>query len=205
MLYNKRYIIKGVNMPPKAKFTREQIIQAALRLVREEGMAGVTARALGKRIGASSCPVFTVFKNMEEVLYAVKAQAMQIYSEYIREGLKQEIAFKGVGMQYIIFAIKEPKLFQLLFMSEQPKNTNVDSVLPVIDDNYPAILSSVMNGYSLPQDKAENLYKHLWVYTHGIASLCATHTCAFTAEDISRMITEVFKGLLIQVRGGNKQ
>ena len=54
-------------MPPKAKFTKEQIISKGLDIVREEGMDNLTARALGNRLGSSACPIFTVFENMEEV------------------------------------------------------------------------------------------------------------------------------------------
>lgn len=54
-------------MPPKAKFSKEQITEAGLQIVREKGTDSLTARALGEKLGSSSCPVFTVFKNMEEV------------------------------------------------------------------------------------------------------------------------------------------
>lgn len=35
-------------MPPKVKFTRDEIIAVALELVRERGIASITARALAK-------------------------------------------------------------------------------------------------------------------------------------------------------------
>ena len=44
--------------------------------------------------------------------------------------------------------------------------------------------------------EAERLYHHLWIYTHGIAALCATGMCRFTREGISKMMTEVFVSLL---------
>ena len=54
-------------MPPKAKFTNQQIVEAVLDIIRNEGMENLTARSLGKRLGSSACPIFTVFENMEEV------------------------------------------------------------------------------------------------------------------------------------------
>ena len=41
-------------MPPKAKFTKEQITKAALEIVRAENMESLTARALGKKLGSSA-------------------------------------------------------------------------------------------------------------------------------------------------------
>ena len=192
-------------MPPKCKFTREEIIQAALNIAKKEGIASVTARALGAELGSSSKPVFSVFENMEEVQAEVRKAAKAVYAGYVQAGLNQELAFKGVGTQYILFAIREPKLFQLLFMSEQPRKPSVSGILPIIDDSYEKILLSVQNGYGLEKKAAEKLYRHLWIYTHGIAVLCATNMCSFTPEDISVMMTEVCRSLLKEIKGGNIQ
>lgn len=189
-------------MPPKCKFSREEIIQAALDLTRTEGINALTARALGTKLGSSPKPIFTVFENMEAVQAQVQKAAKALYAAYIHVGLQQQLPFKGVGTQYILFAIQEPKLFQLLFMSEQPQKPSVAGILPVIDESYDQILLSVQNGYGLDQKDAENLYRHLWIYTHGIAVLCATNMCLFTAEEISRMMSEVFVGLLKEIKGG---
>ena len=54
-------------MPPKPKFTREEITAAALRVISRNGITALTAQALGQELGSSSRPVFTVFKTMEEV------------------------------------------------------------------------------------------------------------------------------------------
>lgn len=188
-------------MPPKAKFTKEQITEAAFNIVREDGMEKLTARALGKKLGSSVCPIFTVFENMEQVQQEALKAAKAVYAEYVQIGLQQELAFKGVGTQYILFAMKEPKLFQLLFMSEQPQKPSVAGILPVIDESYDQILLSVQNGYGLSTQAAEALYRHLWIYTHGIAVLCATNMCSFTAGEISKMITEVFVSLLKEIKG----
>lgn len=189
-------------MPPKAKFTREEIVSAALEIVRADGALALTARALGARLGSSPRPIFTVFESMEEVFLEVRLAAKRIYASYVDRGLSEEIAFKGVGKQYILFAIKEPKLFQLLFMEEQENVPSISGVLPLIEENYDRIVSSVQEGYGLDSEAARKLYRHLWIYTHGIAALCATRMCSFTAEEIGSMMTEVFKGLLNGIKEG---
>lgn len=187
-------------MPPKAKFSREEIVEAALNLVREEGFQALTARALGARLGSSARPIFTVFQSMEEVQQAVIRTAKALYAEYVSRGLAEDMPFKGVGTQYILFAVKEPKLFQLLFMSERTDVPDLSTVLPRIDDNYEKILLSVRESYGISAASAERLYQHLWIYTHGIASLCATGMCRFTGEEISGLMTEIFVGLLKNLR-----
>lgn len=191
-------------MPPKAKFSREEIIEAALNIVRTEGFDALTSRALGNKLGSSARPIFTVFQNMEEVQQSVMEAAKKMYKEYVQKGLSEKHPFKGVGTQYILFSVKEPRLFQLLFMAEHKQIPDLSNVLPLIDESYEQILLSIQNDYKINEISAKNLYYHLWIYTHGIATLCATKMCSFTGDEISRMITEVFTSLLKNMREGNE-
>lgn len=187
-------------MPPKAKFTKEEIIEAALSIVRVKGFPDLTARSLGDALGSSTRPVFTVFQGMEEVQRDVIRAARQVYNGYIQNALSGQHAykqqFKSVGAQYILFSIKEPKLFQLLFMREQNNLPDFTGILPLIDENYESILLSIRNDYGFDYETSQKLYQHLWIYTHGIASLCATGMCRFTGQEIAEMMTEVCSALL---------
>lgn len=187
-------------MPPQAKFSKEEIINAALSIVEERGEEGLTARSLGEKLGSSARPIFSVFKSMEEVQIGVETAAKKLYKQYVDKGLSQPLAFKGVGEAYINFAGEHPKLFRLLFMSEQTSSPSLDNVLPIIEESYEAILKSITDGYGLSRENANKLYVHLWTYSHGIAVLKATKVCAFSNEEISLMLTEVFKGLLISYK-----
>jgi len=188
-------------MPPKAKFTKKEIIGAAFDIVKTDGFEALTSRALGTHLGSSARPIFTVFQNMEEVQQAVIESAKTLYKEYVDKGLMGEHPFKGVGMQYILFSVNEPKLFQLLFMTEQPSIPDLSGILPLIEDSYEEILLSIQKDYGINEPLAKKLYHHLWIYTHGIATLCATKMCRFTSEEISNMITEVCMSILKNMKG----
>lgn len=103
-------------------------------------------------------------------------------------------------MEYIRFAREEAKLFQLLFMTEKEDVPEFISVLPTIEDSFEEILGSVRNSYQLNEEDALKLYQHLWIYTHGIATLCATKVCTFSAEEISEMLTEVCTSILKEIK-----
>jgi AcrR family transcriptional regulator len=189
-------------MPPKAKFTKDEIINAALNITRLYGFTALTARALAVELGSSARPIFTVFQSMEDVQREVTTAARELYDSYVQRGLSETPAFKGVGTQYILFSIREPKLFQLLFMSEQPGVPDLSNVLPVIDENYDNILLSIEEGYKLDKKSAQKLYHHLWIYTHGIATLCATKMCRFTGDEISSLLSEVCTSILTRLKEG---
>ena len=190
-------------MPPKAKFTRGEIIQVALNIVKEKGMESLSARTLGAQLGSSARPIFTVFQSMDEVQQEVLKAARNEYNQYTLKGLAQNPAFKGTGEQYIQFAKEEPKLFQLLFMSEHFDTLTVDDRLKR-DDYYTEIVLSIQTQYKVSENAAKKLYRHLWIYTHGIATLIATNVCVFTDEEISDMLTEVFIGIYNKIISDRK-
>ncbi len=190
-------------MPPKAKFTKKEIADAALEIYKADGIDGLTSRNLGKKLGSSACPIFTVFSNMEEVEEAMLDSAKEVYKRYVEKGLSQDIPFRGVGEEYVMFALDEPKIFQLLFMNQLKNVPSFHKALPLLDNSYDVILQSIMSNFNLDKKTAEKLYTHLWIYTHGIACLCATKTCSFEPSEISKMLTEVFLSLLKKVEEQN--
>jgi AcrR family transcriptional regulator len=194
-------VFEGViSLPPAQKFTRDEIVKAAINLLRKEGVAGITARGLGAELGTSSRPIFTAFKNMEEVHAETTLAVKAIYNGYVEKGLAEEPAFKGVGTQYIRFAREEPRLFELLFMKAGETPFTLDNVLPAIDDNSERILASIQQPYSLSREQSYRLYQNMWIFTHGIACLCATGVSRFSEDEVSNRLTEVFTGLLIKMK-----
>ena len=187
-------------IPPKQRFTKEEVVVAALNLMRREGIAGVTARGLGAELGCSSRPIFTVFQNMDEVHRETISAAQILYNGYVEKGLSETPAFKGVGLQYIRFAREEPRLFGLLFMTAGATALTLADVLPAIDNNSDRILSSIEKAYGLSRELAYRLYQSMWIFTHGIACLCATGVSLLTEDETSNQLTEVFTGLLIKIK-----
>lgn len=188
-------------MPPKAKFTREEIVDAAFSIVRERGMESLTARELSKRLGSSARPIFTVFKNMDEVKDEVIKKAIELDAEYTNRGLQEDIPFKGVGKAYILFAQDEPQLFRLLFMSEPKESLTVPSMVESFN-SVCNISDSIEGPYGMDKEGAARLFQHMWIYTHGIATMCVNGLCTYTPEEISDRLTEVFSALLAQMKSG---
>jgi AcrR family transcriptional regulator len=187
-------------MPPKQKFTREEIIAAALELVRREGIAALTARGLGLELGTSSRPIFTAFQNMEEVEQETIRAIQALYNEYVDSGLAETPAFKGVGMAYIRFAKEEPHLFTLLFMTRNGTPFSLDTILPEIDPNSEKILMSIEEPYVFSREYAKRLYTSMWIFSHGIACLCASGMTIPTEEETSALLTEACIALIIKLK-----
>ncbi len=189
-------------MPPKPKFTKEEIVAAALDLVSENGINALTARELGNRLGSSARPVFTVFNSMEEVQEEVRAAALKRFESYAEKAMHYTPVFKQVGMQMILFAIEEPKLYQLLYMSECAGANDFESIVKRLGDVADLCVSVIQRDYGLVEKDAKQLFEHVWIYTFGIGALCATGMCSFTQEEIIQMLGQNFIAMLMYAKSG---
>lgn len=189
-------------MPPKNKFTRDQIIQAALGLVRERGLAGLTARSLADQLGSSSKVIFGQFENMEDLTRSVIREAEFVLVQYIRSALEQVKPFRAVGMAYIQFASQEPQLFQILYLNPHPYPINsFADFLPQKDYSYQDVLASITEEYGLSLQEAEELYQHLFIYSHGLASMSAAGSYRFQQEEIIERMTQICLALIKEMKG----
>ena len=182
-------------MPPKAKFSKEEIVKAGLNIVRREGFDALTARSLAASLNCSTAPIFTVFSNIEEVQQAVLSGAKELYLEYMDEALSDKLPFKMSGINYIRFAKDEPKLFQILFMGSNDR-LQPTHFFPSKEPPFLNVLNGFMNSWPVSQDKAEKIYNHMSVYAHGLAVLYAQGNIVFSMEDVDNLLTEVFHALM---------
>ena len=189
-------------MPPKPKFTKEEIVEAALTLVSANGIEALTARELSAYLGSSARPIFTVFKSMEEVAQAVREAAMKRYEEFVERALDYTPAFKKYGLQMVLFSKQEPKLFQLLFMTENDFAHSFVDVFSNLGRTAKSCIEIIEHDYHLEPDMAMLLFEHAWIHTFGICVMCATGTCLFTDDEISEMLSDNFKGMMMLAKSG---
>ena len=189
-------------MPPKAKFTKEQITKAALCVVSEKGAQALTAKELGAALGTSTTPIFTVFNSMQEVQDAVMLAAMERFEEYAHKAAHIKPVFKQVGMQMILFAKEEPKLYQLIFMSSISEAQTFDDIYAHLGSVADECLDVLQKDYDLSKDNAKTLFEHVWIHTFGIGALCATGMCDFSHEQIAEMLTQDFTAMMMLMKSG---
>lgn len=178
-------------MPPKIKFTKEQITESAVALVREQGAEALSARSLAARLGCSPQPIFSCFDSMEQVRAEVIKSAGEVYAQYIREAMDsgKYPPYKSSGMAYIRLAREDRELFRLLFMRDR-------SGEPPLDDGaIEPIINIIMQANGISRDKALLLHLEMWVCVHGIATMLATSYYDMSEELISRMVTDVYDGV----------
>lgn len=190
-------------MPPKFLFKREEVVSAAINVIRKNGAGGLTARSLAAELGCSVKPIFGLFKNMDELkLECIKA-ADKIYIDSINNAATtKDKPYKAMGMAYIRFAKEEKELFKLLFMrdrSSEKLNTAEDEKRAA---EYVRIISAATG---LNEQDAYLLHIESWIYVHGVATMIATNYLDWDSQFISDSLTDCYTGLLHRFKNRNSE
>lgn len=189
-------------MPPKPKYTKEEIIQAAFEMARESGIESVVARELGKRLGISSTPIFTYFRNMNELYVEVRKLAMQEFELYTSHILDYTPPFKQFGVLMIQFAYDEPHLFRVLYMQEHQESQNYDDMFQELGPAASYCVEILQEKYGLHEEQAYFVFKQVWIYTFSICVLIVNKICSFDKKEISQMLSMQFQSTVMMVQTG---
>ncbi len=183
-------------MPAHKEFTKQDIIEAALTIVKKEGFEGLNARRLAKELHASTQPIYIEFKNMDEVKKEVRNEIERIYQSFAKKEMEKNIypTFKSFGMGYILFAKKEPELFKILFLRKrEDMNDNPDDLEP--------IYQLLMKSQGLTYEQAQKLHLTSWIFVHGLATQIVTQYIDWKEEELSSLLTLSFQGFLKEIKG----
>lgn len=178
-------------MPPKQKITKEDIISAALAIVRRDGMDAMNARALAKELDCSTQPVFSQYATMEELKSDVLRAAKEYYDSYIAKAMTEGKypPYKASGMAYIRFAGEEKELFRLLFMRRRDRAEAGD------DEETRKYAAVGAKTTGLDPEESFRFHIEMWVFVHGIASMIVTDYLDWDEDVVSGVLTDAFEGM----------
>lgn len=176
-------------MPPKARITRDMIIDATYDVIRTEGIGMVNARSIAKRLDCSTQPILYYFSGMDEIKNAVYQKADGYHTSFIMNIQGEDPnPILEIGMRYVRYAVAEKKLFKFLFQSDKFDNKdltetiNADKLLPVLQ-----MMSRAM---SLSLEQAKKLFEFVFLTVHGIASLLANNGMAFDKQHVQDLLSD---------------
>lgn len=192
-------------MPPKPKYTKEEIIQAAFELTREKGIDAVVAREVGRRLNTSSSPIFTVWSSMEQLKGEVLQLAKERYQQYMADIFDYTPAFKEYGMRCVSFAAQEPNLYRLLFLSRREEHSPYTRFKEDFGSIFTSLVEEIQKNFGLSRQDAEELLNQMIIFANGIAAFVITDPGSFSREAVSRHLSQVCMGVVLgqKLRGGS--
>ena len=181
-------------MARKETITKTDILNAAFEMASEEGFDHVTARTLAARAGCSTQPIFRVYKNMDELGKELFEQVIAYFGDYYEKfPRKNSTPFVDLGLAYIRFAQDYPKLFRLLFDSE---NRHGKSLYDILNGKTGAIVKEInaakIHGCSHPSD----MFMKMWIIIHGAACMSLTGDYDLKEEETIILLEESYQAFL---------
>ena len=187
-------------MPPKVKFEKASIVNAAFEIVRKNGWQGLSARSIAEELKSSTRPIYSHLKSMNSLEEEVVKKAMELLEEYIRTPRTGD-RWLDQGYGYVLFAKREKYLFKAIF--DEKHNHFYKRFSAEIFTKLGEDLSDDPDFKVLSEEHQTNMRKVRWVYVHGLASLLA-NSFEFdeykTEEELAHLIkivdTLIYKGVI---------
>ena len=182
-----------VHMPPKVSITKELVLEAAFEIVQEDGLKGLTARHIAKRLDCSTAPVYSTFKSMAELEEEVMRKVRDLLIEYTRKEYS-ETPFLNMGFGFVLFSRENKNLYRELFLSG-------DRFIEILNELDAIMLEMLMQDpqyNNLPDDLRRVLLTKMWTFTHGMSSLiCVGLLKDDSDEYIMKLMSETGRAVIM--------
>ena len=181
-------------MPPNAKIDRQNILQAAFVLVRENGTDAVTARNIARKLRCSTQPIFRIYANMDALKKELYVYTNKFFEQYLTVQCDEGTAFFNIGFRYIQFAKEEKNLFKMMFMSGRVQSDNLIELF-TSDENV-GIMKTIPDFSKYTDRQIKSLFLKIAFFTHGIAALVAANEIEFDSHAVGKLLTDLFHALI---------
>ncbi len=181
-------------MPAVKKVSREEIVEAALEVVRDGGFSAVNARSVAKKLGCSTQPIYFSFRNMDELKAALIERAAQMHEQRVRDSLRahegNDSRYSSYGMGFVQFAAEEKQLFRWLYLEGEQLGPYQNDIL------LPEVIGVIMEEFGYGEDVARRFHQDMIYFTYGLAILANTGHLPLTETELREAFRREFRALI---------
>lgn len=157
---------------------RRALLDAALRILVEEGPHALTLREVARRVGVTQAAPYHHFADKDAILAAVAEEGFTKLHESMigardAAGAKPTARLRAMGAGYVRFAVQHPAHFRVMF-EKMVDMTEHASLHACADQSFAVLLDAVTEGQKAGQVRkgsAAELALLLWSTMHGLATL----------------------------------
>ncbi len=185
---------------------RELILDAARNIIETEGLAGLSAREIARRIGYSPGTIYNMYQNLDDVVLHVEAGVLDGLEARLAAVLTRAAgpdALPELAQAYLAFTQEKPKLWNLLFEHHLPAGVELptwyqqklEGLLARVEQSLAPLFPA---GHEVDRQRAARV---LWAGVHGITSLSTADKLSIvTTEAASRLIDDLVRTYLQGVK-----
>jgi AcrR family transcriptional regulator len=167
---------------------REELLEAAIRLIAEVGPTAFTLREVARRAGVSHNAPYRHFRDRDDLIAAVAAQGFRELTQAMVDAAGGRTdalnRLKRAGLSYVTFALRRPEHFTVMFDAPISKRKHPDSAAAA-EQAFRTLMSFVKGCQDmgrLPSGDLRQMALLAWTMVHGIAKLAITGRLPFTSN-----------------------
>ncbi len=179
-------------MPPRITTSKEMIIDAGYCIADEEGIDQVNCRAIAKKLGCSTQPVFSRFPNMDELKEEVFNYACDKLEQSIADRLKNSEGCSLVEVAVTVLAdmARDHKnLYKLIYLSDFRSEKTFLEEREKYQTNQ-LIIKELIDKYKIDPRRVEGIFERVSLLVHGICTVIATTTMNYSNEKVIKIVID---------------
>lgn len=185
---------------------RVMILDAARDIIETEGLAGLSAREIARRIGYSAGTIYNIYDNLDDVILHVEAGVLDALEQRLGTVVTATPGpetLTELARAYLAFTHEKPKLWNLLFEHHMQPGADIpdwyqrklEGLLARVEQ---ALAPLFPVGAEADRQRAARV---LWAGVHGITSLSTADKLSIvTTETAGRLIEDLVKTYLQGVK-----
>lgn len=176
-------------MPSSPKIKKEDMLQAALKLIAKNGYAALNIKAVAKELGCSTAPISWQFGGMdglrEELIPFVE---QYIENTYYSQSNNEFTTFEQRGKGTIDLALENPNLFLFLYTGERSQLLSTGFELHMDSLDADNLYQKMAEMLGITPKQVMDFAMTMMVYTQGIGTLIASGIVKDTKENMYCML-----------------
>ncbi len=178
-------------MGRKVQITREQILEAGLRIIIRDGHDAISIKAVAAELGTSTTPITWTFDSLDNYKKELRQYAKDYMNRKMKgDGLDAAQDHRKTGNIYVDMAIDEPNLIR--YLRSDAHDLQASGGMGFIFD--PEKVAIARKGWAaslgVSEEQAAAFMQFAAVYTEGIVSLILSGVTQPTKEDAHKMLDE---------------
>lgn len=171
---------------------RVQLIEAAARVLGDEGPHAVTTRRVAAEVGTSTTAIYSLIGSKDELFRAVFREGFQRLAHHLAAAGPTDdplADLRSLGLAYHVMGTESPHLYRVMFDCPVPEfevsDEDVRFSLSTLEVLIDAVQRCIDDG--LFGGDARDLALELWAMNHGITTLAIDGTLGSPDQAKSRL------------------
>ena len=179
-------------MPPKIATSKEMIIEAGYVIADEEGIDQVNCRAIAKKLGCSTQPVFSRFPNMDELKEEVFKYACDRLEKSISDRIENSTESSILDISVTVLADlarNHKNLYKLIYLSDYRSEKSFLEEQEKYMTNR-LIQNELIDRYNIDSERVEGVFERSSLLVHGICTVIATTAMNYSNEQVLKIVND---------------